>query len=82
MIKFPNLGLALEVMKKGGNLPCIMNAANEIAVEAFLHDRLGFLDMTRVIEKTLEKATFLKVAGLSDYVESDREARTLARNFV
>ncbi len=81
-VRFPNLGLALEVMKRGGNLPCIMNAANEIAVEAFLHNRLGFLDMTRVIEKTLEKATFLTVAGLSDYVESDREARILARTFV
>ncbi|MFO7615904.1 MAG: 1-deoxy-D-xylulose-5-phosphate reductoisomerase [Bacteroidales bacterium] len=80
--RFPNLGIAIEAMKTGGNMPCVMNAANEIAVEAFLANRLGFLDMTRVIENTLEKATFLPDAGLNDYVESDREARSLARSFV
>ncbi|MFA6352155.1 MAG: 1-deoxy-D-xylulose-5-phosphate reductoisomerase [Bacteroidales bacterium] len=80
--RFPNLGIAIEVMKTGGNMPCVMNAANEIAVEAFLANRLGFLDMTRVIERTLQKATFLQKAGLNDYVESDREARCIARSFV
>lgn len=81
-VRFPNLAIALEVMKKGGNLPCVMNAANEIAVEAFLKDRVGFYGMTRIIEKTLIKATFLPVAGLSEYIESDREARSLALSFV
>jgi 1-deoxy-D-xylulose-5-phosphate reductoisomerase len=80
--RFPNLAIALEVMKKGGNLPCIMNAANEVAVEAFLNDRTGFSGMTRIIEKTLEKATFLTSAGLPDYIESDHEARELALSFV
>lgn len=80
--RFPNLAIALEVMKKGGNLPCIMNAANEVAVEAFLNDRTGFSGMTRIIEKTLEKATFLASAGLPDYIESDHEARELALSFV
>jgi 1-deoxy-D-xylulose-5-phosphate reductoisomerase len=81
-IRFPNLRISLEVMRKGGNLPCIMNAANEIAVEAFLKDRVGFYGMTAIIEKTISKATFLPVAGLSDYIESDREARSLALSFV
>lgn len=81
-VRFPNLAIALEVMRKGGNMPCIMNAANEIAVEAFLNDRVGFYGMTRIIEKTLQKATFLPIAGLSEYIESDREARSIALSFV
>lgn len=81
-IRFPNLAIALEAMRKGGNMPCIMNAANEIAVEAFLKDRVGFYGMTRIIEKTLGQATFLPTAGLSDYIESDRETRSIALSFV
>jgi 1-deoxy-D-xylulose-5-phosphate reductoisomerase len=81
-IRFPNLAIALEVMRKGGNLPCIMNAANEIAVEAFLTDRVGFYGMTRIIEKTLQQATFLPVCSLSEYVESDRESRSIALSLV
>jgi 1-deoxy-D-xylulose-5-phosphate reductoisomerase len=81
-VRFPNLAVALEVMRKGGNMPCIMNAANEIAVEAFLNDRVGFYGMTRIIEKTLRQATFLPLAGLADYIESDREARSIALSFV
>jgi len=81
-VRFPNLAIALEVMRKGGNMPCIMNAANEIAVEAFLNDRVGFYGMTRIIEKTLRQATFLPVAGLTEYIESDREARSIALSFV
>ncbi len=81
-VRFPNLAIALEAMRIGGNMPCIMNAANEIAVEAFLSDRLGFYGMTKIIEKTLQKATFLPVAGLSEYIESDREARSIASSFV
>ncbi len=81
-VRFPNLAIALDVMRRGGNLPCIMNAANEIAVEAFLKDRTGFYGMTEIIEKTLGKATFLPVSGLSDYIESDREARSIALSLV
>jgi 1-deoxy-D-xylulose-5-phosphate reductoisomerase len=81
-IRFPNLAIAREVMRKGGNMPCVMNAANEIAVEAFLNDRVGFYGMTRIIEKTLQRATFLPVAGLSEYIESDRETRSIALSFV
>lgn len=81
-VRFPNLALALEAMRHGGNMPCIMNAANEIAVEAFLNDKVGFYGMTRIIEKTVQKATFLPVAGLSEYIESDREARSIASTYV
>jgi 1-deoxy-D-xylulose-5-phosphate reductoisomerase len=80
--RFPNLAIALEVMRKGGNMPCIMNAANEIAVEAFLKDRVGFYGMTEIIEKTIQKATFLPFASLSDYIESDLETRSIATSFV
>jgi len=80
--KFPNLRIAFEVMEKGGNMPCIMNAANEVAVDAFLKDRIGFTQMTTIIEKTLEKATFLKDAGYQEYVKTDRESREIARMFI
>jgi 1-deoxy-D-xylulose-5-phosphate reductoisomerase len=80
--RFPNLAIALEAMRKGGNMPCIMNAANEVAVEAFLTDRVGFYGITQIIEKTLRQATFLPAAGLSEYIESDREARSIALSFV
>jgi 1-deoxy-D-xylulose-5-phosphate reductoisomerase len=80
--RFPNLSIALEAMRQGGNMPCIMNAANEIAVEAFLHDKVGFYGMTRIIEKTIQKATFLPVAGLAEYIESDRESRSIASSLV
>jgi len=81
-LRFPNLAIAIEAMRLGGNMPCILNAANEVAVEAFLHERTGFYGMTRMIEKTLKKATFLPVAGLSEYIESDRETRSIALSFV
>ena len=81
-VRFPNLAIALEVMRKGGNMPCVMNAANEIAVEAFLNDRVGFYGMTRIIENTLQKATFLPEAGLPEYIESDRETRSIALSLI
>ena len=80
--KFRNLAIAMESMDVGGNSPCIMNAANEVAVEAFLNDRLNFTQMTTIIEKTLEKSTFLLHPGLDDYIESDYEARILASSFI
>jgi len=79
---FRNLGLAIEALHKGGNLPCILNAANEIAVYAFLRNRIGFLDMTDVIEETMEKVSFLQKPTLEDYLDSDAEARNYAADLI
>jgi 1-deoxy-D-xylulose-5-phosphate reductoisomerase len=79
---FRNLGLAIEALKKGGNLPCIMNAANEIAVYAFLRNRLGFLEMTEVIEQTMQRVSFLETPSLEEYYESDGEARNFAADMI
>lgn len=79
---FRNLVLATEALNKGGNLPCIMNAANEIAVYAFLRNRIGFLEMTDVIEKTMQKVTFINQPTLEEYFESDGEARTYAADMI
>lgn len=79
---FRNLGLATEALASGGNAPCILNAANEIAVWAFLKNRIGFLDITAVVEKTLEKITFIKEPSLADYFESDGEARNFAASLL
>lgn len=79
---FRNLSLAIESLNKGGNLPCVMNAANEIAVFAFLRNRIGFLDMTDVIEKTMQKVSFIHNPSLEEYFESDGEARTYAADII
>jgi 1-deoxy-D-xylulose-5-phosphate reductoisomerase len=79
---FRNLGLAIEALHKGGNLPCVLNAANEIAVYAFLRNRIGFLDMTDVIEQTMQKVAFLQAPSLNDYLESDAEARHYAADLI
>lgn len=79
---FRNLSLATEALFKGGNLPCIMNAANEIAVYAFLRNRISFLDMTSVIEKTMETIPFIAHPSLEEYFESDGEARTFAADII
>ncbi len=79
---FRNLALAMEALKKGGNLPCIMNAANEIAVYAFLKNRINFLDMTDVIEKVMEHVAFIEKPTLEEYFESDAEARNFAADLI
>lgn len=79
---FRNLSLAIEALKKGGNLPCVMNAANEIAVFAFLHNRIGFLDITEVVEQAMMKIKFIEKPTLTDYIESDGEARAFAASLV
>ena len=79
---FKNLGLAKEALNKGGNLPCVMNAANEIAVYAFLRNRIGFLDMTDVIENTMQKVSFINKPTLQEYYESDGEARNYAADMI
>jgi 1-deoxy-D-xylulose-5-phosphate reductoisomerase len=79
---FRNLSLALDALNKGGNLPCVMNAANEIAVWAFLRNRIGFLDMTDVIEKTMNYVSFIEKPTLDEYFESDGEARNYAASLI
>lgn len=75
---FRNLALAKEAMFKGGNAPCVLNAANEVMVHNFLQNRVGFLEMSEIIEKTLEKVTFVDNPSLEDYEQSDFDARKYA----
>ena len=79
---FRNLALATTALEKGGNLPCVLNAANEIAVYAFLRNRIGFLDMTDVIERTMDHVRFISEPTLSEYFESDAEAREFAASLI
>lgn len=79
---FRNLDLAYEAIRVGGNMPCILNAANEIAVDAFLHERLAFTSMPDLIEKTMQAVDFVKQPGLEDYIETDRISRETARVFL
>jgi len=76
--RFRNLVLAYEAMNKGGNMPCIVNAANEIVVAAFLRDEISFLGMSDVIEQTMAKVAFVKTPTYDDYVATDAEARQVA----
>lgn len=75
--RFPNLGFAYEAICTGGNMPCILNAANEVAVSLFLQERIGFLQMSSLIEQALQQATFVKEPTLDDYLQSDREVREI-----
>jgi 1-deoxy-D-xylulose-5-phosphate reductoisomerase len=79
---FRNLRLAIDALNRGGNLPCVLNAANEIAVYAFLRNRIGFLDMTDVIERTMDKVPFIDKPNLEEYFESDGEARQYAADII
>ena len=82
METFRNLQLAFNAMDKGGNSPCVLNAANEIVVDAFLNNRIGFLSMSDVIENCMEKITFVKNPTIEDYVNTDRETRILANELL
>ena len=82
MKTFRNLQLAFDALASGGNAPCVLNAANEIAVAAFLNRQVGFLEMSDLIEETLAKATFVAHPSLEDYVASDAEARTITENLI
>ncbi len=75
---FRNLGLAFDALAKGGNMPCILNAANEIVVAAFLKDQIGFLEMSDVIEACMQQTTFIHKPSLEDYVETDKVTREIA----
>jgi len=82
METFRNLDLAFTSLRKGGNMPCILNAANEIVVDAFLMDRIGFLQMSEVIEQCMEEISFVEKPQLSDYLETDKHSRILAGELV
>lgn len=75
--KFPNLTYAYDAIDKGGNMPCILNAANEVAVGMFLQERIGYTEMSHLIAETMQKATFLQSPSLDDYLQSDAETRTI-----
>ncbi|MGB0367904.1 MAG: 1-deoxy-D-xylulose-5-phosphate reductoisomerase [Flavobacteriales bacterium] len=79
---FRNLGLAFEALEQGGNQPCILNAANEIAVDAFLKDKVSFLGMSDIIEQSMQKVSFIKKPNYSDYVATDAETRVLALEMI
>lgn len=79
---FRNLAIAREALNKAGNAPCVMNAANEVVVNAFLQNRVGFLEMSDMIEKTLERVAFTEHPALEDYLHSDEEARMYAAEFL
>lgn len=79
---FRNLALAFEALKQGGNQPCILNAANEIAVDAFLKDKVSFLQMSDIIEQSMQKVSFIKKPNYSDYVATDAETRRLALEII
>ena len=79
---FQNLALAYEAMRKGGNSPCVLNAANEVVVDAFLKKNIGFLEMSDVVATCMEKVTFVANPSYEDYVSSDYESRQLAENLI
>jgi 1-deoxy-D-xylulose-5-phosphate reductoisomerase len=80
--RFKNLALAYFAMKKGGNLPCVLNAANEIVNRAFLENKIGFLQMSQIIENVMTNANFIQKPTYEDYVETDRETRKKAKSFI
>lgn len=79
---FRNLALAYEALEKGGNLPCILNAANEIAVSAFLNDKIKFLEMSDIIESSMQKINFIKTPTFDDYLNTDTETRKIANYLI
>lgn len=79
---FRNLALAYEALGKGGNMPCILNAADEIAVHAFLKDKLGFMQMTTIIEQCMQQVSFISTPVYDDYVQTDLETRRIAEEII
>jgi 1-deoxy-D-xylulose-5-phosphate reductoisomerase len=82
LIKFRNLALAFGALKKGGNMPCVLNAANEVAVAAFLSGKIGFMQMPYVVENALENIQYLAAPSLETLEESDKEAREMTQSFI
>ena len=81
-VRFPNLHLAFEAIRQGGNMPCILNAANEVCVNAFLHDRIGFLRMSDVNAEVMSRIPFIAHPSYDDYVETVRIAREMAAQLI
>jgi 1-deoxy-D-xylulose-5-phosphate reductoisomerase len=79
---FRNLALAKDAMFQGGNAPCVLNAANEIVVDAFIKNKISFLEMSDIIETCLEKMTFIEKPSLDDYIQSNRETREFASSLI
>ena len=79
---FRNLALAFKALEKGGNVPCVLNAANEVVVAAFLEDKIGFLQMSNVIEQCMDEVSFVAKPELEDYIESDKEAREVTNRII
>lgn len=79
---FRNLALAFEALHLGGNMPCVINAANEVAVNAFLYDKINFLRMPEIVEQCMEKISFIKQPDYDDYVQTDKETRIIATELI
>jgi len=79
---FRNLELAYYAINKGGNIPCALNAANEIVVNAFLHEKIGFLEMSDIIEKTIIKTQYSELTTIENYEETDKFAREYASSLI
>jgi len=79
---FKNLGLAFEAMDKGGNMPCVLNAANEVAVDAFLNDKVKFLEMPEIVETCMAKMLFISSPNYTNLVDTDKETRIIANELV
>ena len=82
MVTFRNLALAFEALKKGGNMPCIINAANEVAVAGFLNKSIGFLAMSNIIEQCMQQIVYKESPVLDDYLNTDKETRIFAQNLI
>ena len=82
LASFRNLALALEAMEKCGNMPCILNAANEVAVDAFLKDQVGFCEMTDIIEQSMQKMNYIKHPELDDLINTDQETRKFSETLI
>ena len=81
-VRFRNLALSFEALERGGNMPCILNAANEVCVAAFLKERIGFLQMSNVIEQTMQRTSFITSPTYDDYVATDAAARRIAEELI
>ncbi len=79
---FRNLALAFEALSRGGNAPCVLNAANEVAVAEFLKEKVGFLEMTDLVEECLEKMNFIAKPSFDDYLQTDKETRIKAKELI
>jgi 1-deoxy-D-xylulose-5-phosphate reductoisomerase len=80
--RFRNLAFAFEAVHKGGNMPCILNAANEVVVSAFLQDKIGFLKMSDIIERVMSRVDFITVPTYEDYVVTDKETRKITEELI